>query len=76
MMLHKIDGKMNVQNCGFSATDKVYFVRYILSGTYCLVCFIRVPFVRYILSGIYCPDIFCPVYFARVYFVLVYFIRS
>ena len=37
--------------CNWSAIDKVYFVRYILSGIFCPGIFC---------PGIFCPDIFCP----------------
>ena len=71
----------------------VYFVwyilsgiifRYISSGIYCLICFLRYIFFRYVLSGIYCPvcfvpellsDIFCPVCFVRICFVQYIFVR-
>ena len=41
-----------MRTCNWSAIDKVYFVRYILSlsGIFCPVCFVRVYFFRYILS--------------------------
>ena len=72
-----------MRTCNWSAIDKVYFVRYILSGIYCpvyfvWVFFVRVRFVWYILSGIFCRVYFvryilsvkfCPGTYCPVYFV-------